>query len=74
MSTKPCDRCEQVDRVEGERYCKRCRAVVLQDIRNQHYEQQRVRTLSSPGTESVGRKMLPPTPGWDDSEARNREP
>jgi DnaJ-class molecular chaperone len=69
---KPCDNCGGDGRIEGERFCKACRKVITDKIRNDHHEAASVRTLSRRGTEDIGRKMHM-QPVWDNINPRNEQ-
>lgn len=73
MSKKPCDNCGGEGRIEGERFCSKCRRTIVQKIHERYDGVIEVRTLSRPGTEEIGRKIHRQQP-WDNTlEANERE-
>ena len=59
---KPCERCRSLSAKPRERYCGRCRKVVLKELHQamRYDELIHVRTLSRPGTELIGRPCRSP--------------
>jgi hypothetical protein len=72
VKKKPCEHCGGDGRIEGERFCKTCRKIIVQKIRNDYYDAASVRTLSRLGTEDTGRKMHM-QPAWDNTNQRNEQ-
>jgi hypothetical protein len=53
---KPCERCSEAERIEGERYCKKCRKIIIAPIRAAASKPFGVRDIHGKGSELVGRK------------------
>jgi len=54
---KPCEHCRSLSPKPGERYCEKCRRIVLKELHNEmrYDELIHIRTLSRAGTEMIGR-------------------